>query len=212
MKITAKLCAALVVGLMGISAAHATTSPSKIIAFTQTDGTTVNVKNTMSTRAKGWSDPAFGDLGWVHSSAWGTYTATAGQVVTMTFVSNEIGMHPASTIYYRGDKDTAADNYIPDVALTQNATMAKWGASDDATGAPLGDIVMQYVTHAYDADNNTSRSTVFKGKKDKKSGKLVISFKAPYTGNYMFVVSGYNPAPTVDTSVAHPVDVTVDVK
>lgn len=197
----------IAISLMSISVSQATTQPSTPFYFDS-----VNKTDNFSVRAKGWSDPAFGDLGWVHSSDWGFFTANAGQWVKITLKSNEAGMHPGATVYYRGANDTAPDTYVPDVALTQNATMAKWGASDDATGLPLGDIVMQYVTHAYDADNNTANNPLFRGKKDGKSGLLTLSFKAPYTGTYMFVGGGYNPAPTVDVSVAHTLKVTVDVK
>lgn len=206
MNAISSLLSVVALSLISISASQATSAPSTPFYFDQ-NATTDN----FNVRAKGWSDPAFGDLGWVHSSDWGFVTAKAGQIVTITMKSDEVGMHPAATVYYRGAKDTAEDKYVPDVALTQNASMAKWGAVDDATGAALGDIVMQYITHGYDADHNTSTTTVFKGKKDGVSGRLVLKFKAPYNGVYMFVGGGYNPAPTIDASAAHILSVTVGV-
>jgi hypothetical protein len=196
-----------IIGLLSISASNATTEPSSTFVFDA-----ANTTDTFSVRAKGWSDPAFGDLGWVHSSDWGRFNAVEGQTVVINMAAKTPGLHPGATVYYRGSTDTAEDNFIPDVALTQNATMAKWGASNDDTGEPLGDIVMKYVTHGYDADNNTAKTKMFIPISDGKSGTLKISFKAPYTGTYMFVVGGYNPAPTVANGIAHNVRVSVNVK
>jgi hypothetical protein len=207
MKALNLLLSVAVVSLMSVSASQATTSPSTPFNFTAAEST-----NEFSVRASGWSDPKFGDLGWVHSSDWGFFNANKGQVVTITMVSKELGFHPGSTVYFRGANDTADDKYIPDVALTQTATMAKWGAADDATGAPLGDIVMQYITHGYDGDKTVGASPTFKKINDGVSGKLVLKFTAPETGTYEFVTGGYKPAPTINKKAAHPVNVTVKIK
>lgn len=212
MKTISTLLSVAVISLMSVSASHATTQASTVFHFTAS----ANSDN-FNVRASGWSDPKFGDLGWVHSSDWGTFHANKGQIVTITMVSTEAGFHPGSTVYFRGANDTADDSYIPDVALTQTATMAKWGASDDASGTPLGDIVMQYVTHGYDGDKigATSGSFItntFKKINDGVSGKLVLKFKAPATGLYEMVAGGYKPAPTINTKIAHFVKVNVKIK
>lgn len=202
------LLSATVIGLMFASASHATTQASSVFKFSASAKTDM-----FSVRASGWSDPKFGDLGWVHSSDWGIFSANQGQTVTITMVAQDPGLHPGSTVYFRGANDTADDSYIPDVALTQTATMAKWGASNDDTGEPLGDIVMQYVTHGYDGDKIAKGvASHFKKILDGKSGTLVLKFKAPYTGTYEFVTGGIKPAPIVNSKVAHMVKVTVNVK
>ncbi len=207
MKTISYLLSAAAISLMSISASHATTQASSVFNFTPSANT-----DNFSVRASGWSDPKFGDLGWVHSSDWGTFHANKGQMVTITMVSAEAGFHPGSSVYFRGANDTAEDIYIPDVALTQTATMAKWGAANDDTGEPLGDIVMQYITHGYDGDKTAGASPTFKKINDGVSGKLVLKFKAPYTGLYEFVTGGYKPAPFINTKVAHMVKVSVAVK
>jgi hypothetical protein len=208
MKAMNTLLSAAVISLMAVSASHATTQASTVFHFTAAKKTDI-----FSVRASGWSDPKFGDLGWVHSSDWGTFNANKGQTVTITMVSTTPGFHPGSTVYFRGVNDTAPDQYIPDVALTQTATMAKWGASNDDTGEPLGDIVMQYITHGYDGDKTVGAPALtFKKINDGVSGKLVLTFKAPSTGHYQFVTGGYKPAPFVNTKAAHKVNVTVIVK
>jgi hypothetical protein len=208
MKTISTLLSVAVISLMSVSASHATTQASTVFNFSPAKSV-----DTFSVRASGWSDPKFGDLGWVHSSDWGTFNANKGQVVTITMASTEAGFHPGSTVYFRGANDTADDSYIPDVALTQTATMAKWGAANDDTGEPLGDIVMQYITHGYDGDKTVGAPALtFKKINDGVSGKLVLKFKAPQTGLYEFVTGGYKPAPFVNTKIAHMVKVTVNVK
>jgi Copper(I)-binding protein CorA len=207
MKAMNTLLSAAVISLMAVSASHATTQASTVFHFTAAKSTDI-----FDVRASGWSDPKFGDLGWVHSSDWGTFHANKGQVVTITMTSAEAGFHPGSTVYFRGANDTADDSYIPDVALTQTATMAKWGASNDDTGEPLGDIVMQYITHGYDGDKTAGSSPTFKKIMDGVSGKLVLTFKAPDTGLYEFVAGGYKPAPTINKKIAHKVKVNVKIK
>lgn len=208
MKSISYLLSAAVISLLSVSVSHATTEASSVFHFTPSKNTDM-----FSVRASGWSDPKFGDLGWVHSSDWGTFYAAKGQHVAITMVAQGKGIYPGSTVYFRGVNDTAGDQYIPDVALTQTATMAKWGASNDDTGEPLGDIVMQYVTHGYDGDKvPASVPSHFKRIKDGKPGTLVLRFKAPYTGLYEFVSGGIKPAPFVNSKVAHLVKVTVRVK
>jgi len=136
----------------------------------------------------------FGDAGWTHNSGWGTVSATKGQTVTITATADDKGVHPGATVWYRDPvKDTVADKYVPDHFYPQNANQFKMKATDETTSEALGNIVMKYIVHGYDQDKNTVTDTLLKGKKDGAAGKLVLSFKAPADGVYMFVIGGFNP-------------------
>ena len=199
--------AGVVASVMSISV-EAATVPTKITTFTN-----VLTTDVFSVKAKGWSDPAFGDMGWTHSSAWGIFTATKGQTVSIILKADDKGIHPGSTIWYRGDNDTAPDQYVVDHFYPQNANFAKFAAVTEDTGEKLGNIVMKYVTHAYDLDNNSISDLTLKGRKDGVAGRLNISFKAPYTGTYMFVVGGFNPDTNItDLKASYNVNVQVTVK
>lgn len=196
---------ATVLGLAAMSATAAT-KPASVFAF---DG--VNKSSTFSVTAKGWSDPAFGDAGWTHSSGWGKVVVKKGQTVTITSVADNKSVHPGISVWYRDPKqDTAADDYVVDHFYPQNANLFKSKASDDsaaagADGKPvsIGNIAMKYTAHGFDLDKNavvdengnTDSATIssLKGKKDGTSGKFTLSFKARYDGTYMFAVGGYNP-------------------
>lgn len=194
---------AAVLGFATISVNAATdTKPTE---FTSTVKSAV-----FSVTAKGWSDPAFGDAGWTHSSQWGLVSAKKGQTVTITSVADNKAVHPGATVWYRGATDTAPDNFAVDHFYQQNANVFKNGVADESVTVPagekavsIGNIVMKYVTHGFDLDNNTvldesgaadsARIVLLKGKKDGVAGKLTLSFKAPYDGVYNFVVAGFNP-------------------
>jgi hypothetical protein len=115
-------------------------------------------------------------------------------------------------VWLRGANDTAPDNYVVDHFYPQNANFAKFGATDEGTGAALGNIIMQHVVHAYDQDGNSVIKKKLAGKTDGAAGKLTIRFKAPTTGTYMFVVGGFNPDATVDTTLKYNATVTVRVQ
>jgi hypothetical protein len=192
--------------LLTVSVGHTATIPGSIFAFTPT------VKNDVFVvKSKGWSDPAFGDMGWTHSSDWGTFSATAGQVVTIILKSTNLAVHPGATVWYRGANDTAPDNYVVDHFYPQNANFAKFGAVDENTGAALGNIIMKHIVHGYDQDNNSVIDTTLKGIKDKIPGRLLLKFKAPYTGTYIFVGAGFNPDAGVDTTLTYKIKVNVNV-
>lgn len=193
--------------LLMFSASHAATIPANISAFTN-----VVTSDTFVVKSKGWSDPAFGDMGWTHSSAWGSFSAKQNQNVTIKMVAADKGIHPGSTVWFRGANDTAPDNYVVDHFYPQNANFAKFGATDEGTGAKLGNIVMTYVTHGYDQDSNTVKKTYLNPKIDKVAGQLTLNFKAPYTGTYMFVVGGFNPDANIDTTLQYNIDTKVTVK
>ncbi|MDD5227668.1 MAG: copper(I)-binding protein CorA [Methylococcales bacterium] len=211
-KVLGHFASVVATSLMAVSMSHAATIPEGIAAFSK-----VVTSDVFTVKAKGWSDPAFGDMGWTHSSDWGTFTAEKGQTVTIVMTAADKGIHPGSTVWYRGDNDTAPDNYVVDHFYPQNANFAKFGATDEGDGTKLGNIIMKYVTHGYDLDKNTVTDAALKGKKDNVAGKLTLTFKAPYAGTYMFVVGGFNPdANITDDAEAlkalHNVNVKVTVK
>lgn len=199
----ARLILLLAAGLSVASVGHAATIPGSIFEFT---GTATD--DVFSVKSKGWSDPAFGDMGWTHSSDWGTIQAKKGQMVTIHAVAADAGIHPGATVWYRGKDDTAADNYVVDHFYPQNANFAKFGATDETNGAALGNIVMRYVTHGYDVDGNSAKLKRMKPVKDDVPGQLELSFKAPYAGTYIFVVGGFNPDANIDTTLKYNIDVT----
>ena len=207
MKPTAILSSLLVtVGLLVTANSYAATSTT----FTPFD-TTKN-RSTLQIRYKSWSDSAFGDLGWTHTSKWGSFSAQEGQIVTIVMKAKEVGIHPGATVWFRGAADTAPDNFVPDHVYIENAAQFKYGAVDEATGALLGDIVMEHVVHGYDQDANTLVNKKLRGIRDNVNGRLILKFKAKKSGNYVFVLGGINPDPNIDPTVGHDVDVTVNIK
>ncbi|MEY4767529.1 MAG: hypothetical protein RL637_168 [Pseudomonadota bacterium] len=198
---------ALLAAAMMISGhSYAASKPSSNFEFTPA----VNSAK-FSVRARGWSDPAFGDMGWTHSCKWGHFQAQAGQKVRIVIRATERGIHPGITVWYRGDKDTAPDDYVVDTFFPQNANLVKYAITDNDTGANLGDVVMKNVVYGYDADANSVIDRTLHPKMDGVNGKLVLNFTAPYTGNYMLVIGGFNPDPNIDATVGHDVDVTITV-
>lgn len=207
-KALGRFVSVMAAGLMAVSVGHAATIPAGITTFSK-----VVTSDVFEVKDKGWSDPAFGDMGWTHSSDWGLFTAEKGQTVTIKMVADDKGIHPGSTVWYRGEDDTADDSYVVDHFYPQNANFAKFGATKEDTGDKLGNIIMKYVTHGYDQDKNTVTNAALKGKKDNVSGKLSLSFKAPYSGTYMFVVGGFNPdANITDHKAVYKVKVDLTVK
>ncbi len=206
-KMIGRLVSIITASLLVFSTSHAATIPANITTFNNvvTDATFV-------VKSKGWSDPAFGDMGWTHSSDWGAFYAKQNQNVTIKLVAADKGIHPGSTVWFRGANDTAPDNYVVDHFYPQNANFAKFGATDESTGAALGNIIMTYVTHGYDQDSNTVKKAYLNPKIDKVAGQLTLNFKAPYTGNYMFVVGGFNPDANIDTTLQYHIDTKVTVK
>ena len=201
------LATVMAIGFITITNSYAATLPGSITAFDE-----LITNDTFIVKSKGWSDPAFGDMGWTHSSDWGSFNATQGQAVSITLVAAEAGIHPGATIWFRGANDTAPDNYVVDHFYPQNANFVTFGATDENTGAGLGNIVMKHIRHGYDADGNSVISTKMGVKKDNVAGKLVFRFKAPYTGSYMFVVGGFNPDTNIDNSLKYNIDVKVKIK
>lgn len=193
-------------GLLAASAAQAATKPASIFKFNAN-----HTHATLVAKSKGWRDPAFGDMGWTHSSAWGNVIAKKGQLVTINIKAVDAGIHPGATVWYRGVDDTAPDNYVVDHFYPQNANFVKYGATDETTGAAIGDIVMRHVTRGFDKDGNSSAVTSMKPLTDGIPGQMTLSFTAPKTGVFIFVVGGFNPDATVNTTLKYnfTTDVTV---
>lgn len=199
--------AAVITLLLASSTSFAASKPSTITPFTA-DAPSAS----FDVRSKGWSDPAFGDMGWTHSCKWGSFQAKKGQKVKIVMKAKEVGMHPAATVWYRGVADTAPDIYVVDTFYPQNANIVKYGITDNDTGASLGDVVMLNMVYGYDADGNGVMDKKLHGKKDGVNGRLILTFTAPEDGDYSLVVGGFNPDTNIDTTVGHKVDVTLTVK
>lgn len=207
MKLMVRFIPVGLLGLLFASAASAVVSPMMVGDFIAEPG------QTLQTKAKSWSDPAFGDMGWTHNSGWGKFEATAGQLITIKAVASNRNIHPGITVWYRGEADTIDDNYVADHFYPQNANLFVKGAKDETTGATLGNLVMKIAAYGFDKDKNTGiidGLPAAAGKKDKVSGQLILNFKAKKTGTYMFVLGGFNPGPkAVDSTLMY--DVLTDV-
>lgn len=205
-KYKANLISLTVAGLLAASASQAATIPASITKFTSTV-----TDDVFSVKSKGWRDPAFGDMGWTHSSDWGTLGAKKGQTVTIKLVAADAGIHPGMTVWFRGKDDTAADKYVVDHFYPQNANFVKFGVTDETTGADLGNIVMRHVVHGYDRDGNTKGVKSMNPQIDNVPGQVELSFTAPRSGRYMFVVGGFNPDAGVDAALKYNINVTATV-
>jgi Copper(I)-binding protein CorA len=220
MKTNQMMVAALsvVVGLC-LATANAATKPTRIVAFTPKAP-----KSILKIKRASWRDPNFGDMGWTHFSDWGKFSTTKAKTIKITLVTKVVGLHPGITVWYRGAKDTAPDIYVPDHAYPQNTSMSELGARDETGGKNIGNIFMSLAAHGYDNDGHTNGYGVddngkkiltppvgLNGIKDKVPGQLVLTFKAPQTGNYQFVVGGFNPTKAFDGKIRHEVTTTVSV-
>ena len=203
---TLAFAVAMTVSLVS-SVATAATSPASITAFTGSVST-----KTLQVRPKSWRDPAFGNMGWTHHSAWGSFKAGASKMVTIKVASTVPGLYPAVTVWHRGADDTAPNKYVVDHFYPQNANTYQKGAKDEATAAQLGDISMQVVAYGYDQDGHTARPANLNGKVDRKPGEITLTFRTPKSGDYMFVIGGFNPAKTVNATIKHPVTTTVNIQ
>jgi hypothetical protein len=202
MKFESFAISAAAAGLLVATSGNATTIPTKIVNFTASKPI-----KTLQTKATSWRDPAFGDMGWTHNSAWGKFKAKEGQTVTITAESSEPKLHPGISVWFRGADDTAPDKYVADHFYPQNANQVVFGAKDEITGEAVGNIVMKIAAFAYDKDDNVD--VPLRGKKDGVSGRLKLVFKAKQTGNYLFVLGGFNPGIGVDPDAL--TDVTTEV-
>ena len=109
-----------VAGALAASTSFAATQPAEVTKFTATNTTDV-----FTVKAKGWSDPAFGGMGWTHFSDWGSVVAKKGETVTIKLVSQSAGIHPGVTVWYRGIEDTAPDSYVVDHFYPQYENFAQ---------------------------------------------------------------------------------------
>jgi hypothetical protein len=193
-------------GLLAFPAVNAATIPTHIGSFTDAEPT-----QTLHVRNKAWSDPAFGNMGWTHFSDWGTFRATKGQTVIIKAISANTDLHPGLTVWYRRKDDTAPDNYVADHFYKQNIDMFALGAKDENTGKSLGNVAMKVVKFGYDMDNNKKLAGL-NGRKDKVSGQLKLTFRAPGTGTYLFVLGAVNPGSgAADAAAEYEIETTVTV-
>jgi len=216
-KYKSSFIALVVAGLLASSASQAAVTPNGTGPVNEFDSS--NTDATFNVRVKSWRDPAFGDMGWTHHSQWGIVKdVKQNQVVTIKAVTDVAGFHPGMTVWYRGELDTASDNYVIDHFYVQNAQQYKLGATDETTGVDVGNIVMNFIAHGYDRDIDPLVGSLPKamprmnGRVDNIPGQLTLKFRALKPGNYMFVVGGVNPDSAIATSTArHPVAVNVKV-
>lgn len=185
-------------------ASNATTIPSKITAFTPEKPTSV-----LQARPKGWRDPAFGNQGWTHSSAWGKFSAKAGQTIKIKAKVNNPDIHPGISVWHRGKDDTAPNRYVQDHFYAQNANQFVFGAKDETTGEDVGNIVMEIAYFGYDQDNNDKQVKILNGIVDGNPGEVELEFIADQSGAYMFVLGGFNPAASIDASKTYKFQTTV---
>lgn len=190
-------------GSFAFTEAQAVTAPATVTEFQDSSPQTLTI------HASGWSDPAFGDMGWTHRSGWGKFTANKGQKVDIMVDTGIISVHPGISVWYRDPvKDSVDDKYVFDHFYAQMANQFKSSATDESTGASLCpdfvgadgkltkpcNLVLKNVAYGYDLDGkNNARITELRGIRDTIPGKLTLSFTAPSTGTYMFVVGGINP-------------------
>jgi len=205
-KFTIKAVSLVVAGLVVSSVATASTIPSSIAKFSPE-----TPDHVLHAKRSSWRDPAFGDMGWTHSSDWGRFAVKRGQTVTITAISSVVGLHPGITVWYRGKDDTAPNNYVVDHFYPQNANFAEFGAKDETSGEPIGNIVMKVVAFGYDQDNNNKTPKGMNGITDNIPGQVELTFKAPSTGHYIFVVGGFNPDASVDPALKHDINTNVSV-
>lgn len=199
-----------IAGLCATSAAYAVTIPNSIGDFDTTPS------QVLQATAKGWSDPAFGGTGWTHRSAWGSFHAQKGQIITIKAVAPTPDFHPGVSVWFRPAQDTAPDNYVGDHFYAQNAPVIVLGATDPSTNAPIGDIFLVNPKYAFDGDGKPAGwgSDYLKGVghklKDGVAGQLVMKYTAPRTGAYIFVLGGVNPGPSI-TAFTTKYDIQTDV-
>jgi len=202
-----KSCLVLFAAGLLSTANYAATKPTTITDFTKATAPAV-----FSVKSTSWRDPAFGNLGWTHSSQWGSINARKGKTVTITITSQVAGLHPGITVWRRDALlDTAPDEYFIDHFYPQRDGVYKIGATDEDSGADLGNIIMPIVAYGYDQDGNTKKVTNLRPIKDGVPGKLIVKFKAPETAVYQFVIGGFNPDTGVDSTVKHNVEVSVAI-
>lgn len=176
---------------------YAATQPTSITEFSGANpGPAV-----FSVSPRGWRDPAFGNMGWTHSSQWGQFNAKKGQIVTISITSQAAGLHPGCTVWRRDRLNTADVSYVPDHFYSQSDGMHKWGATDEATGENLGAIIMPIVAWGYDKDDNINTFSRKHRITDGTPGTLGLTFTAPARALYQFVVAGFNPDSGIDPAV-----------
>lgn len=198
--------AAVVLATVGFSAPA--TYAATTTTFADFDATPSQV---LQARPKSWSDPAFGNKGWTHHSAWGAFHANKGQIVTIKAVAADADFHPGLTVWLRPKQDTAPNNYVPDHFYTQKANQIVLGATDESTGTVLGDIFMINTRAAYDGDGIGKVLRNAGVRYDGVSGQVEMSFVAR-EGDYVFVLGGIKPGPGITvTNVKYDVQVDVTV-
>lgn len=177
---TNRVILAAALSLAAISATAATI-PGKgkgtIPMFTAVQTTAV-----FAAKSQSWSNPAFGDMGWTHHSGWGFFTANKGQTVTITANSEVKGIHPGSTVWYRGATDLA--NGIKPVKAVKAVAATDTTPAVTAVTGVSGVAPYDYVLdHFYIQNGNMS-----------KIGAMTEDEPAAAIGNLVmkYVIHGYD--------------------
>lgn len=220
------------------NAATSVSAEAKVVAPSIANGGTAEFKmatgtNLLFTNQQGWVSPTMSFKGWTHHTKWIFLDVTKGKTVTInvdavTPNDNTFnGFHPGVTVWSRNAKKPANDNsnhWLDDHFYKQAASInvknAKQDSGSPKPGESVGDIVMNYITSAYDADGLGDLITVdgktygpympyqysvlsgsngIVGSKptaippvDDK-GKVSLTFTAPKTGVYQIAVGGLKP-------------------
>lgn len=208
--------------LVGMSffAAPANSATSISASATYFDVTSGTAELTLEKiNASSWVSPSMGFLGWTHFSKWGFMDLKKGQIVTITLDGTAVaGLHPAVSVWHRQTKKSLTANnpdlyYMDDHFYNQSGSVAIKAAFDDDKKIPVGSIIRNFVANAYDADG-LGDTFIVDGKTygpylplgynqkgindatksyDKIPGKVALTFTAPKTGVYQFVVGALKP-------------------
>ncbi len=208
----------LVSALSAMSAQAATSIKSISQVFSEADPT-----HSMTVKADSWFNPTMGYLGWTHTSKWGFVKLQKGKPVTITVTTAITGLHPAISVWHRGDKKTTGESaqYMNDHFYSQFKDIYESNATD--TEVPnvtkkLGQFKMYFYTNGFDRDGmgevlpaSYDISPLIR-LLDGVEGKVSVTFLPKDSGVYQFAVGAINPGPGLSTGMMganYPVETTV---
>ena len=147
----------------------------------------------------GWVSPSMAYKGWTHQTKWLFLNVLKDKTVTINLDSvtpnggTSTGFHPGLTVWNRITKSpvTNATNYwVDDHFYKQTASFNVTNAKADtayalngqtvAAGASVGNIIMEYVTSAYDANGLGDKFAVDSATGMLKPATTETSFYGPY--------------------------------
>lgn len=142
------------------NAATSIATESKAIDLTVSGATSVGSAS-FTVRNRAWATESMGYQGWTHFSNWGFVNLTKGKSVTIEVdatpaISGTTGLHPAISVWHRETSLQASNTslyYMTDHSYPQSSNIKVLNATLEGTTTKVGNIVMNYVASAYDADN-----------------------------------------------------------